>query len=344
MQRLCLAAFLVILGAVGSLANAAPKTIRVTLQLPPESLLYKNLQIFKEQVAKESHGELDIQLFPSSQLYKAQEVPKAVGSGQIEMGAALLSQYADTLPATDIFSVPFLFSMPGLFEAAIRPESGVRGSLDETIRTATGAQVLWWNPTGSEAMGSKGTPLLSPSDIAGKKVRVAGVVLAKFIEACGGTPVITGGSEQYAVFKSGGVDAVSSGTEVFVSRRLWELADRLTLLHHSRQIFIVLINDSFWRSLTEDQRRIIKNAALEAGHRAENQDVEGDRQAIADLVHHGVKVVEAKPDDLEKWKICSSPASEAFLERAGGPGQKVMSEYRKLLLSVVQNQSARNHP
>ncbi len=341
MQRMCLAVFLVILGAVGGMANAAPRTIRVTLQLPPESLLYKNLQIFKEQVAKESHGELDIQLFPSSQLYKANEVPKAVGSGQIEMGIALLSQYADTLPATDIFSIPFLFSMPGLFQAAIKPESGVRGSLDESIRTTTGAQVLWWNPTGSEAMGSKGTPLLTPSNIAGKKIRVAGVVLAKFIEACGGTPVITGGSEQYAALKRGDVDAVSSGTEVFVSRRLWELADRLTLLHHSRQIFIVLINDSFWRSLTGDQQRIIRNAALEAGHRAENQDVEGDRQAIADLLPHGMKVVKAGPDDLLQWKMCSSPVSEAFLERAGGPGQKVMTEYRKLLLNLVQSQQVK---
>ncbi len=342
MRSLCLAVFSVILGAVFSIADAAPKTIRVTLQMTPESLLYKNLQIFKEQVAKESHGELDIQLFPSSQLYKAQEVPKAVGSGQIEMGAVLLSQYADTLPVTDIFAIPFLFSIQGLFEAAIKPESGVRSTLDEAIRAGTGAKVLWWDPIGSEVLVSKGSPLLSPADIAGKKVRVSGFVLAKLIEACGGTPVITSGTETYGVLKRGDVDAVSTGTESFVSRKLWEVADHMTILHHTRQIFIVLINDNFLLSLPENQQRIIRNAALEAGRRVENQDVEGDRQAIAVLLQHRVKVVEAGPDGIEKWKTCSSPVSEAFLERAGAPGYKAMSEYRKLILNVTQNMRAKN--
>jgi len=320
-------------------AHAAPKTIRVTLQVKPESVLYENLKVFKDLVAKESHGELDVQLFPSSQLYQAHEVPKAVGSGQIEMGVSLLSMYADTVPATDIFAVPFLFSLPDLFEAAAKPSSGVRAILDEAIRVSTGSQVLWWFSTGSEAMGSKGSPFLSPSDIAGKKIRVAGYILAKFINSCGGTAVIIPGSQQYAALQRGEVDAVSTGTEMFVSRQLWQLVDHVTLLHHSRQIFLVLINDKFWRSLSDDQRRILKNAALEAERMAEKQDAAIDRQSIADLSRHGMKIAEAAPDQLDDWKSCSSPVSEAFLERSGATGSKAMSEYRKLLTHWAKTQS-----
>src|SRR5215469_3980197 len=197
-------------------ATAAPATIRVTVQLPEESLLYRNLKHFSDRVAEESHGGLDIKLFPSSELFKAHEVPHAIGSGQIEMGASLLLQYVEIVPAADIFSVPFLFSNPAIFEAATASSSGIRGALDENIRHATGARVLWWIPYGGEALGSKGSPLRSPSDLAGKRIRVAGRTLAEFVKACGANGVVSDGPEQYALLQNGKVDGVSTSIEAFV--------------------------------------------------------------------------------------------------------------------------------
>jgi C4-dicarboxylate-binding protein DctP len=340
MRIMSLFCVLAISALICSPANAEPRVIRFTLQLTAESLLYQNLKIFRDQVAAETNGELDIQIFPSSQLFKPNEVPGAVGSGKIEMGSSLLSQYDKPVPATNIFAVPFLFSLPGLFEAAIKQNSGVRGTLDEAIRTNTGARVLWWAPIGSETLGSKGAPLLSPADVTGKKVRVAGPILQKFIDECGGKGVITPGTEQYAVLKRGDVDAVSTGTEIFLSRKLYELTDHLTVLHYTHQIHIILVNDAFWRTLTEDQRRIIQKAAVEAQARSEKQDEQADKLSIVQLQEKGMKVFEAGPDELEQWKICSSPVSETFLENSGPAGGRVMHEYRKLLVNVVQNQTA----
>src|SRR5215475_2365273 len=172
-------------------ASATSTKIRVTVQLPPESFLYQNLQHFGDRVAEQSHGELDIKLLPSSELVKAGDVPHAIGSGQVEMGASLLLQYVEIVPAVDIFSVPFLFSNPAIFEAATGPSSRLRALLDENIRNATGARVLWWVPYGAEAMGSKGSPLRLPAHLAGKRIRVAGSTLAEFIKACGAAGVIS---------------------------------------------------------------------------------------------------------------------------------------------------------
>lgn len=344
MRRLCLFLLLVVLDAFCGAANVAPTTIRITIQLPPESLLFQNLKLFKDRVAEESRGALNVQLFPSSQLYKAQEVPKAVGSGQIEMGAALLSQYVDSVPATDIFSVPFLFREPAIFEAATHSGSGVRGPLDDAIRHATGARVLWWVPNGTEAMGSKGAPFRSPSDIAGKRVRVAGRTLAEFIKHCGGIAVITPGSEQYRFLQRGEVHGLSTSIESFVSRSLWEQADNITLLHHARQAFIVLINERFWQSLSDNQRHILALAAREAESRAQKQDASVDDQSIATLLRRGMKVAKASAEELEEWKSCSSPVSEAFLERSGPTGEKVMSAYRQLLVDFAKRSSPSSAP
>jgi C4-dicarboxylate-binding protein DctP len=244
-------------GAFWCAATAGPATIRMTLQLPPESLLYQNLKQFGNRVAEQSHGELSIELFPSSALFKANEVPRAIGSGQIEMGAALLLQYVDIVPAADIFSVPFLFSDPAIFEAATALSSGMRGLLDENIRHATGARVLWWVPYGAEAMGSKGSPLRLPSDLSGKRIRVAGSTLAEFIKACGGAGVVSAGPEQYALLQKGEAEGVSTSIEAFVSLNLWQLLDHVTLIRHSRKVFVVLINE-FGRAYRKSSEAFLK--------------------------------------------------------------------------------------
>jgi C4-dicarboxylate-binding protein DctP len=313
-------------------AEANSRPIRVTLQLPPGSLLYQNLKYFKDRVEKETHGELAIKLFPSSELYKAHEVPAAVGSGEIEMGASLLVQYLEIVPAVDIFSVPFLFSEPDMLRVATASASPVRVPLDEAILAATGARVLWWVPNGAEAMGSRGPAFRSPSDIAGKKIRVTGSTLAEFVKQCGGTPLISPGSEQYALLKNSEVDGVSTSIESFVSRRLWELVDNIVLIHHVRQVFIVLFNNKVWRLLTQDQQRVLRNAAMAAELAALNKDEAVDRESIATLVRHGLKVTEITSKELDEWKACSSPVSEVFLAKSGAMGEKVITAYRKLLV------------
>jgi C4-dicarboxylate-binding protein DctP len=331
-MRLVLSGVLLILCLIGGSANGAPVTIRLTLQLPPESLLYQNIKQFADRVAEQSKGELKVEVFPSSKLYQAHEVPKAVGSGQIEMGASLLSQYAEVVPATDIFAVPFLFSEPKIFEAATASASGIRAPLDDAIRVATGARVLWWVPNGAEAMGSKSSALGSPDDFKGKRIRVAGATIAEFVKNCGGVPVIAPGSAQYGVLQRGEVDAVSTSIESLVSRELWHLVDRITLLHHARQAFVILINESFWQSLPEEQRRILAEAAASTEHAAQNQDALVDRKSIEFLKKRGLTVVEATESDRAEWKECSSPVSEIFLSKSGPTGEKVMAEYRRLLL------------
>jgi C4-dicarboxylate-binding protein DctP len=316
-------------------ATTASTTIRVTVQLPAESFLYQNLKKFSDRVGELSHGELNIKLFPSSELYKAHEVPHAVGSGDIEMGASLLLQYVEIVPAVDIFSVPFLFSDPAIFEAATASSSGVRRVLDESVRNATGARVLWWIPYGAEAMGSKGSPLRQPSDLSGKRIRVAGSTLGEFIKACGGTAVVSPGPEQYALLQKGEVDGVSTSIEAFVSLGLWKAIDQVALIHHVRKVFVVVINDRIWQGLSEEQRGIIQKAAMEAERSALNQDVVLDREAIAVLAQHGMKISEAAPAELQEWKACSSPVSEVFLAKSGETGEKVMAEYRKLLIGFA---------
>ena len=192
----------VALGLSTSAAFAADTTLRISLQLPLKSHLGQNLLLFKEEVEKNSNGDIAVEIYDSAQLYKDKEVPAAVGSGAIEMGVASLTRYVGDIPAVDIFYQPFLFDTEDKVRAAVAPGSPVRGPLDEAIKD-TGSTVLWWQAYGGAIMLSQGGPLKTPDDMKGKKVRVFGKTLGDFVTSAGGAPTLISGSEQYLAYQRG---------------------------------------------------------------------------------------------------------------------------------------------
>ena len=208
LKRVAVAALFTAVASAGMTVSGASeaKTLRVTLQLPLKNHLGQNISAFKEQVEKESGGSLTIEIYPSAQLYKDSEVPQAVASGSIEMGIASITRFAGTVPAVDIFYVPFLFDNQAKVEAATAPGSTIRGPIDAAI-LKTGARILWWQAYGGAIMLSKGDPIRTPADMKGKKVRVFGKTLGKFVETLGGAPTLMSGSKQFLAYQRGTVDA-----------------------------------------------------------------------------------------------------------------------------------------
>jgi TRAP-type C4-dicarboxylate transport system substrate-binding protein len=68
------------------------RELRLTTQMPEDSLLHDALSEFKERVEKGSNKEITIRVFPNAKLFKGPEVKFEVGSGSIEMGASLISE------------------------------------------------------------------------------------------------------------------------------------------------------------------------------------------------------------------------------------------------------------
>ena len=146
-----------------SASTASAETIRVTLQLPETHPLGVNLNAWKSCVEGKT-SDLEIQIFPSAQLYKDKQVPEAVGSGAIEMGTASLTRFAGTVPAVDAIYVPFLLDSEEKVKRATAPGSEVRNILDGAVLKETNARILWWQAFGRTVYLSK-DPIRVPADI-----------------------------------------------------------------------------------------------------------------------------------------------------------------------------------
>jgi len=306
----------------------AETKLRISLQLPIKHHLGQNLLDFKKEVEKESGGSLKIEIYPSAQLYKDKEVPQAVSSGAIEMGVASVTRFAGTIPAVDIFYVPFMFDSAEKVKKATAAGSPIRGPLDEAI-LKTGARPLWWQAFGGAILLSKKDPIKMPEDMKGKKVRVFGKTLGEFVKALGGAPTLMSGSKQFLAYQRGTVDAGMTGLTTIPSRKLYQVMDYVTLTNHADIEFLVLINEKVWQGLTDKERAIISKAGKRVEGKLRDKMAKLEQDAL-DFTKTKMKVIELSDDERAAWKKASSSVVDTYMKNAGDLGKQLVEAANKL--------------
>ena len=298
--------------------------LRLASQLPDKHALGENLQLFAKEVQRLSQGQLKIKIYPASQLYSDKEMPKAISVGAVDMGIVSLTQFAGTIPAVDLFYLPFLFDNQQAVLAAIAPDSPVRQPLDETMRN-TGARVMWWQPYGSTVIMSH-HEVRTPKDLAGKKVRVFGKTVGEFITAVGAGPTLLSGAEQYLAYQRGTVDAGLSGILAIKSRKLYQLMPSITLTRHADVEFVSLINEQRWQSLTSEQQAILTQAARIAENQLRADIPRLEREAEEFVAQQpNTRVIELTTAERDSWRVAAAPVRQAFLQRTGELGQQLLT-------------------
>jgi C4-dicarboxylate-binding protein DctP len=315
--------------AAGTAGAEAKTTLRLTLQLPLKGVLGQNVQMFKEEVEKATKGEIEIQIFDSGSLYQDKDVPKAVGSGQIEMGVASLARYVGDVPAVDVFYIPALFDTDSKLRAAVAPGSPVRGPLDAAM-AKTGAKVLWWQAYGSTILLTKGEPLRSPDELKGKKVRVFGKLLGTWVQANGGSPVNVAGSEQYFAYQRGTVDIGMTAPDTIKTRKMWEVMKSVTLAGQAAVEFVVVINDKAWAKLSAAQQKIVADAAVKAEKSLRDQFETIAKESIEAGKANGMTIHIPQGAEAAKWRASADAVRDAFLAGAGPLGKQVYEAAAKL--------------
>ncbi|MEM8729715.1 MAG: TRAP transporter substrate-binding protein DctP [Pseudomonadota bacterium] len=318
----------VLLGAIAGVALTASAVVaqekmRISLQLPLKSHLGQNLLLFEKEVEARTNGAIDVEIYDSATLYKDKEVPAAVGSGAIEAGVASLTRYVGDAPAVDVFYMPFLFNSEDKVRAAVAEGSDVRSIIEAEIEK-TGGQVLYWQAYGGAIMLSKDEPIRTPADLEGKKVRVFGKTLGDFVSAAGGAPTLISGSEQYLAYQRGTVDVGMTGISGVKSRKLWEVMDTITVTNHANIEFVVVVNNAWWESLSDDIRGHIVEAAAVAQADVRDKMAGIEAEAYAAAEENGMTVVELTPEELAKWTAVSQPVYDAYVSSAGEAGQMLL--------------------
>ena len=335
LRWLGLAAMAGLAAGFGHDSARAETTLRITTQLPLTTPLGQNLVRFKEIVEAQSNGEMAVEIYPAAQLFTDKEVPGAVASGQIEMGSSSLARFAGTIPAVDIFNVPFLLNTSELIRAATEPDSPVRGPLDAAM-TAKGARPLWWQPYGLSVLMTRDTVVRRPQDLKGLKIRTFGKALEQFVNHVGGAATNIGGSRQYLAYERGTVDGGMTGMQSVSERKLYQVMDHLTVTNHSNIEFIVLINERVWQRLEPAQQAVVRGAArtVEIEMRDALAGIEAEAYAVAEA--NGMTIHRLSSEDVALWQEATRALKEVYRTAAGALGEQLLAAAEELQAAAAR--------
>ncbi|MEM9647151.1 MAG: TRAP transporter substrate-binding protein [Bacteroidota bacterium] len=214
---------------------------------------------FQEVLAQKSDGQLTVKIFPDSQLGSEREALELLQIGSLgitKVSAATLSNF---VPEYLVLGVPYLFRDDqhkfDVLEGPIGKSILEKGS-DFWLRG------LCYYDAGSRNFYTKNTPVRTPEDLEGMKIRVMNNQMAiNMVNALGGSATPLAYGELYTAIQQGVVDGAENNPPSFVSSNHYEVSKYYTIDEHSAVPDVVLISTKFWEKLTEEERKWVQEAA-----------------------------------------------------------------------------------
>lgn len=310
------------------LVQADERLIRIATSVPEAHYLTQSVKRFADEVTERTDGDITFEIYPAQSLVTDQQMDQAVSNGTVDIGVASASILAGTIPAFNIFAVPFFFDTSEKLEQSVTPGSPIREILDGEMEKK-GFVAPFWIPYGSIVLVTRDEPVRTPADIQGMKVRTFGSTVSDFIEAVGGSPVVTSGGEQFLALQRGIVDGGLTGWPSVLDRRLYEVTDNVTALNHMYETHFALMNQRVWQSLSDEQRQIFEDAGQELEAQLSIDLVDGTRQVKQELKDH-MTVIELNDDERAQWQDASSLVADDFYEQGDAVSREVFEEAKKI--------------
>lgn len=295
--------------ALASGCSSSPKskdsgrTIRVADAYTPNQSSYDATAAFVTQIGAAKSGAVKAKHYPASQLGDETAILGSVRSGAIQ-SAALTSQTLSSVdPQFGVFSVPYLFPNTATLGKYWNSDAG-KSVLDSLGKY--GMHGLGFEISGFADLITK-QPVTSSAQIKGQTLRVLPSPIEQpAIKALGATPTSVGATQLYLALQQGTVDGVTSTSTFWLGTKLYEVAKHAVYLDYECICDAIVVNNSYWKSLSPDQQSTMEKAAKAAQALSLTKYTGYNTASKTALKSHGVTVTEQLSDiDAVKQRMRS---------------------------------------
>lgn len=230
-------------------------------------------------------------------------------SGKVDVIITDASNFATYEPKMGISALPFLFddfdTAWAFMDSDIEAEAE-KPLLKQNIR------VLAHYCNGFRCVTSSRGPINSPADMKGLVIRTPeNPVIMATMTALGANPQPLGFSELYAALRQGTYDAQENPVPVIYNNKLYEVQEYLSITNHIYSGMCFAISDAVWTRLSEEQRRIVQNAATSSAEVDRDMNRTQTTDLLSALEKEGMKINEPNraPFVQETASVLQSNAS-----------------------------------
>jgi len=224
-------------------------------------------EYFAGRVAQLTEGEVEVQIYPSSQLGSSAEMAQAVKQGTLEFAFPTATLAGNVIaPELGVFGLPYI--MKSWYQSA-RIDDSQAAEFLRAKAIKNGVRLLAFAPNALRIllykMKAGGKPIARVEDVEGMKIRVIeSPIDVGMWKACGALPTPIPFGEVYSAMQQGVVDGVDNAFNTAAGIRLDEVTNAVTLTGHRYEIDIFVTNEAWFQNLSKRTQQAMLQAAREA--------------------------------------------------------------------------------
>lgn len=309
----------------GSVAAQGKKELRYATSAPPNTPWEKQINEFRDDIAKNSKGSLELVPYLNSALGNEQEAIQQVQRGRIDAGGFSVTAGALIVPETALLATPFLWDSEKQLDCVL--DNHVLGIYQE-LYAKKGLFLLGWAETGwVVVMGKK--PLLTPADVKGYKVRVAPAKSsAMFWTALGANGVPLGVTDINPSLQTGLVEGADLPITFYVGAGIGRLAPQVVMTKHIHLASVTVFNKRTYDALPADQRKAIDDSATDPVKL--RREVRGmEAFLLGKHKEAGGTVNELTKEQRDQWREKVVPIYPDLVKESGPDAQRAWDAIQK---------------
>lgn len=220
------------------------------------------MEHMKKRLEELSDGTVTIDIYPSSVLGSEVQCIEQLQNGSLAMtktSAAAMENFIPTMAA---------FGQPYTFRDATHYWDVLNGPIGQELLQSGEKKFLrglCYYDAGSRNFYTKDTPIKTPADLKGLKIRVMNSKTAMdMIKAMGGSPTPIAWGELYSALAQGTVDGAENNPPSFSSNKHYEVCKHFSLDAHTRIPDLLMMSTKVWERLSPRIRGWVQQAADES--------------------------------------------------------------------------------
>jgi tripartite ATP-independent transporter DctP family solute receptor len=266
----------------------------------------KGGEIWANLVRERTNGKINIKLYPGVSLVAGDQTREftAIRQGVIDLAIGSTINWSPQVKELNLFSLPFLMPDYAAIDALTQGEVGKDIF---RILEKNGVVPLAWGENGYREVTNSKRPIRTPADMKGLKFRVVGSpIFNETFTALGANPTQMSWADAQPALASGAVDGQENPLTIFSAAKLQTVGQKnVTMWGYVADPLIFVANKEVWESWTPAERKIVKEAAVEAGQQVIQMARKGliapDLSTISDVEKLGVNVVKLSANEREAF-------------------------------------------
>jgi tripartite ATP-independent transporter DctP family solute receptor len=281
-------------------------------------------EYFAKQVKDQTNGKFDIKVYYGGQLGAETQTVQQTISGVIQLNRVNAAPLASFVGDMSVLSLPYIFTSADGEWKVLYGDPGKQ--ILESMKKQ-GLMGLTYYDSGQRSFFTRKTPITSPADMKGLKIRVQkSPVFVNMVKALGGSPVPMAYGDVFTGLQTGVIDGAENNIPSYATMSFYQVAPYYSYDGHSRVPEVLFMNLKAWNSLTPAEQQIFKKAAHAASMYERKLWAEKVQTDLTKLKSANVHFIHLSADQVKKFQDAVQPVYQEY------------SQYSSLINAIKNDQ------